>query len=109
MKSPLLIVVAAAALLAGCAGPAPAPAPVAAAKAPAAPAPPPPPQCNAEGAKFAIGQQASPQLEAAARARSDSSVSRVLKPRDAATLELNGSRINLDVDARNRVKGVRCG
>lgn len=109
MKKFLFMVVGAAALLAGCAGPAPAPATGVSANAPAAPAPPPPPQCNADGAKFAIGQQVSPQLEAAARVRSDATVSRVLRPHDAATLELNASRINLDVDAHNRVKGVRCG
>jgi len=28
---------------------------------------------------------------------------------DAATTELDGGRLNLDVDARNRVTDVRCG
>ena len=99
----LLFSVAAAALMAGCAAPAPAPV--------AAPAPPPEPvyQCNADGARFAVGQPLTPQLEAAARVRSGAGAVRVLKPGEAATTELNGGRLNLDVDARNRVIDVRCG
>jgi hypothetical protein len=99
----LLLAVAGAALMAGCAAPAPAPVP--------APAPPPEPvyQCNADGARFAVGQPLTPQLEAAARVRSGAGVVRVLKPGDAATMELNGGRLNLDVDARGRVTDVRCG
>ncbi|MFM9921922.1 I78 family peptidase inhibitor [Variovorax sp. H27-G14] len=94
----------AAILLAGCAAPAPAP-------APAAPAPPPEPvfQCSADGARFAVGQPLTPQLEAAARVRAGAGTVRVLKPGEAATTELNGGRLNLDVDARNRVSDVRCG
>ncbi|WP_454904364.1 I78 family peptidase inhibitor [Variovorax gossypii] len=105
-KSLLLTVAGAVALLAGCAAPAPAPAP-----APAAPVPPPAPvyQCNADGARFAVGQPLTPQLEAAARVRAGAGVVRVLKPGEAATTELNGGRLNLDVDARNRVTEVRCG
>ena len=99
----LLLAVAGAALMAGCAAPAPAPAP--------APASPPEPvyQCNADGARFAVGQPLTPQLEAAARVRSGAGIVRVLKPGDAATMELNGGRLNLDVDARGRVTDVRCG
>ncbi|MGJ7529222.1 I78 family peptidase inhibitor [Variovorax sp. GB1P17] len=103
-QSLMLTVVAGAALMAACAAPAPAPAP-----APAAPPPEPVYQCNADGARFAVGQPLTPQLEAAARSRSGAGVLRVLKPNQAATMELNGGRLNLDVDARNRVTGVRCG
>ncbi|MGJ7610394.1 MULTISPECIES: I78 family peptidase inhibitor [unclassified Variovorax] len=107
-QSLLLAAFAAAALLAGCAAPAAAPA---SAPAVAAPAPPPEPvfQCSAEGARFAVGQLLTPQLEAAARARAAAGTVRVLKPGTAATTELNGGRLNLDVDARNRVSNVRCG
>jgi uncharacterized lipoprotein YajG len=100
----LLLAAFAAALLAGCAAPAPAP-------AAAAPVPPPEPvfQCSADGARFAVGQPLTPQLEAAARVRAAAGTVRVLKPGDAATTELNGGRLNLDVDARNRVTDVRCG
>ena len=104
-QSLLLAAFGAAVLLAGCAAPAPAPAPV------AAPAPPPEPvyQCSADGARFAVGQPLTPQLEAAARVRAAAGTVRVLKPGEAATMELNGGRLNLDVDARNRVTDVRCG
>jgi hypothetical protein len=100
----LLLAAFAAALLAGCAAPAPAP-------AASAPVPPPEPvfQCSADGARFAVGQPLTPQLEAAARVRAAAGTVRVLKPGDAATTELNGGRLNLDVDARNRVTDVRCG
>lgn len=101
----LLLAVAGAALMVGCAAPAPAPAP-----APVAPPPPEPVyQCNADGARFAVGQPLTPQLEAAARVRSGAGTVRVLKPGEATTMELNGGRLNLDVDARNRVTEVRCG
>lgn len=104
----LLAVFGAAVLLAGCAAPAPAPAP---ALVPVAPAPPPEPvyQCSADGARFAVGQPLTPQLEAAARVRAGAGTVRVLKPGSAATTEQNGGRLNLAVDARNRVSNVRCG
>ena len=102
----LLSALVAAALLSGCAAPgtvpAPAPAPVAAAPAPQA-------QCNADGAKFAIGQPASAQLETASRVHAGAESVRILKPNQVVTLEFNGGRLNLVVDARNRVTAVRCG
>ncbi|RRH91562.1 peptidase inhibitor I78 [Variovorax beijingensis] len=99
----LLSAVAGAVLLSACAAPAPAPAPASAA--------PPEPvfQCNADGARFAVGQPLSPQLEAAARVRAGAGTVRALKPGEAVTMELNGGRLNLDVDARGRVTDVRCG
>jgi hypothetical protein len=75
----------------------------------AAPAPAPQAQCNADGAKFAIGQPASAQLEAAARVRAGAERVRVLKPNQVVTMEFNGGRLNLVVDARNHVTAVRCG
>lgn len=97
----LLLAAAGAFLLAGCAAPA----------TESAPASPPEPvfQCNADGARFAVGQPLTPQLEAAARVRAGAGIVRVLKPGEAVTMELNGGRLNLDVDARNRVTDVRCG
>jgi uncharacterized lipoprotein YajG len=99
----LLPTVAAAALMAGCAASAPG-------TAPASAAPPAPVyQCNADGARFAVGQPLTPQLEAAARVRAGAGIVRVLKPGDVVTMELNGGRLNLDVDVRSRVTDVRCG
>lgn len=94
----------------GCAAPAPAPesagaAPVAA----STPAPAPQARCQAEGARFAVGQLVTPQLEAAARFRGTADSVRVIKPGQAVTMEINEARLNLDVDARGRVTDVRCG
>jgi len=97
--------VAGAILLSACAAPAPAPTPASASAAP----PEPVFQCNADGARFAVGQPLSPQLEAAARVRAGAGTVRALKPGEAVTMELNGGRLNLDVDARGRVTDVRCG
>lgn len=99
----LLPTVAVVALVAGCAASAPASAPASAAS------PAPVYQCNADGARFAVGQALTPQLEAAARVRAGAGIVRVLKPGDVVTMELNGGRLNLDVDARSRVTDVRCG
>ncbi|BEP47613.1 MULTISPECIES: I78 family peptidase inhibitor [Variovorax] len=101
----LLSAVAGAVLLSACAAPAPAPTPASASAAP----PEPVFQCNADGARFAVGQPLSPQLEAAARVRAGAGTVRALKPGEAVTMELNGGRLNLDVDARGRVTDVRCG
>ncbi|MDH6169869.1 hypothetical protein M2282_005038 [Variovorax boronicumulans] len=103
----LLLTVAGAALVAGCAASAPASAP---AQAPASTARSEPVyQCNADGARFAVGQPLTPQLEAAARVRSGAGTVRLRKPGEAVTMELNGARLNLHVDARNRVTDVGCG
>lgn len=101
-------------LLMACAAPPPPPTapvvgvPVAVKPAPM-PAPAPPPECSAAGARFAVGQALSPQLEVAARTRANAAVSRVLKPGQAVTMEFNAARLNLEVDARGRVTAVRCG
>lgn len=98
--------------LAGCAAPAPAPAPVPVAVAPTSvprPAALPEARCSEAGAKFAIGQALSPSLEAAARQRAGADRVRVLKPGQAVTMEFSGTRLNIEVDARNRVAAVRCG
>jgi hypothetical protein len=75
----------------------------------AAPAPASQAQCNADGTKFAIGQPASAQLATAARIRAGAESVRILQPNQVVTLEFNGGRLNLVVDARNRVTAVRCG
>lgn len=100
-------------LLTACAAPPPPPVPAAAvpvaARPAPMPAPVPQPECSATGARFAVGQALSSQLEAAARTRANATVSRVLKPGQAVTMEFNAARLNLEVDARGRVTAVRCG
>lgn len=109
-SSSLLLAALAAAALAGCASaPAPAPAALPQVAAPVPPPPPPPPACDAAGAQFAVGQPFTPPLEAAVRARASAASVRVLKPGQPATMDFNPARVNIDLDARNRVKAVRCG
>lgn len=107
-------------VLGGCASQpfaqAPAPGNVASAPTPApspAPAPTPAPvpagECNAAPAQFAVGQVVSTQLENEARIRSGSQTVRVLRPGQMVTMEFNGRRLNLDVDASGRILRVRCG
>ncbi|MEP6722049.1 MAG: I78 family peptidase inhibitor [Variovorax sp.] len=105
--SPLLLALLPFALIAGCAS-APAPAP-AAPSVVAAPPPPSAPQCNATGAQFAIGQAGTAQLEAAAAHRAGALTARSLRPGQATTMEFNGSRLNLELNAQGRVTAVRCG
>lgn len=85
-------------ILAGCAQPGPAPAPT-----------PPGSTCTAEPAAFAVGRQATPALIEEARRRAGASRTRVLRPGQVVTMEFDGSRLNLQVDAADRVLTVRCG
>lgn len=103
-------------VLGGCASQpfaqAPAPGNVASTPSPApapAPAPVPAGECNAAPAQFAVGQAVSAQLENEARIRSGSQTVRVLRPGQMVTMEFNGKRLNLDVDASGRILRVRCG
>lgn len=77
------------------------------------PAPTAPPQagreCNAQPAQFAVGQAYGEALADEVRRRSGASDLRVLRPGMAATMEFNPQRVNLDLDAGNRVTRVRCG
>ena len=77
------------------------------------PAPPPPiiapGQCDASAAQFAVGQTASAQLAADARARAQAERVRLLRPGQVVTMEFDAGRLSLDVDAGERVVSVRCG
>lgn len=88
-------------LLAACAQP---PAPPAAPAAPTTPG-----ICQAEPARFAVGQGLSPGLVEEARRRSGASQARVLRPGQVVTMEFNAARLNLLVDEGQRVTAVRCG
>ncbi len=91
-----------AALLAACAQP------------PAQPSPSPAPapsngSCKAAGAQFAIGQLATANLVEQARQRAGAEMARMLRPGQVVTMEYNGSRLNVKVDAGNKVTEVTCG
>jgi hypothetical protein len=56
-----------------------------------------------------VGQAAtSTSIEQARSAAAAESV-RTLKPGQATTMEFNGNRLNVDVDASNIITNVRCG
>lgn len=65
--------------------------------------------CSAQEARAAIGAAATPerveQVRQQARARSV----RVLHPGQMVTMEFNGERANIRVDAQNVILGVSCG
>lgn len=102
MRPFLPATLATAALLAACAQP----------PAQTSPAPAPPPasgSCNAAGAQFAVGQLATANLVEQARQRAGAGMARMLRPGQVVTMEYNGSRLNVKVDAGNRVIDVTCG
>jgi hypothetical protein len=65
--------------------------------------------CDAAGAQFASGQEATPALLQEARRRSGSVRVRVIKPGQFVTQEFDEARLTLEVDASNRITRVRCG
>ncbi|HBM63362.1 MAG TPA: hypothetical protein DD418_05840 [Pseudomonas sp.] len=66
-------------------------------------------RCEASGADFAMGKQASAELLEQARKASGSQMARILKPHDVVTLEYRSERLNLNVDEQGRVTRVNCG
>ena len=94
---------AAAALLMATALPACAPMP------PADPGPPQMGQCNAELARWAIGQAATSEVVERIRIDTRSSVARVIRPGQAVTMDFSAARVNVHVNERNAITGVTCG
>ena len=114
MKMPLLALCATLALAACSSSPAAsdstAPTP---AESPAAVATTTPPmladECKAEPAKQFIGKVASAEVVENARVASDAKTARVIKPGMAVTMDYRGDRLNINVDADNKVASVNCG
>lgn len=73
------------------------------------PMPPMEDRCNAELAKSAIGKAATPQVVEQARIDARADVARVLKPGQMVTMEYLAGRLNVDVNERNAITGLRCG
>ncbi|MBB4128139.1 hypothetical protein GGR77_003466 [Xanthomonas translucens] len=74
-----------------------------------APEAPPVGTCDASQAQGLVGQAAEQALVDQARIDTGSKSVRVLKPNQAVTMEFNGERLNIEVDAKNVITGVRCG
>lgn len=66
-------------------------------------------RCDASGADFAMGKQASAELLEQARKASGSQIARILKPHDVVTLEYRSERLNLNVNEQGVVNRVNCG
>lgn len=84
-------------------------------------APPPPPMaagepneesamgCETKPGQWAVGKVADDTLVAKVKADTGSDRVRVIRPGMAVTMDYREDRVNLDVDADNRVLTVRCG
>jgi len=66
-------------------------------------------RCNAELAKSHIGKAATAQVVEQARIDARADVARVLKPGQMVTMEFLAGRLNVDVNERNAIIGLRCG
>jgi len=83
--------------------------------APATPAPATPPgdamaqQCKADSAQSFVGRVADDATVAAARAAAGAGAVRVIKPGQAITMDYSDSRLNVNVDAQNKIVKLSCG
>lgn len=66
-------------------------------------------RCDAGKAQSAVGQNASQDVVDKAVSDSGSSTARVIKPGQAVTMDFREDRLNIEVDAGNKVTAVRCG
>ncbi len=66
-------------------------------------------RCEAKGAEFALGKQASAELLEQARSRSGAQIARILGPDDMVTLEYRSERLNLNADSTGKIERVNCG
>ena len=65
--------------------------------------------CDDSQAQWAIGKKVTDAEVEQARTDSGAESVRTLKPDQAATMDFNDKRLNLDMDAGGVVTGVRCG
>ena len=68
-----------------------------------------PASCNAEAARWAIGRAPDAATVERARAETGSRSVRVLTPGMAATMDFVQDRLNIDVNDRGAITGLRCG
>lgn len=75
----------------------------------AAPEPPPIGSCDATQVQSLVGQALTDAVSEQARSDAGAKSVRVLKPGQMVSMEFNGERLNLEVDAKNVIASVRCG
>lgn len=68
-----------------------------------------PSTCNAEAARWAIGRAPNADVVERARVETGSRNVRVLTPGMAATMDFQQDRLNIDVNERGAITGLRCG
>lgn len=66
-------------------------------------------RCNADLAKAVIGKSATAQVVEQARVDARADIARVLRPGQIVTMEFRAGRLNVDVNERNAITGLRCG
>lgn len=76
---------------------------------PVEPSPPYTGQCDAELARWAIGQAATSDVVERIRIDTRSQVARVIRPGQAVTMDFSPARVNVHVNERNAITGVTCG
>ena len=65
--------------------------------------------CNAATVSWAIGRAATPDVVERARLESGSADVRVIKPGDMVTADFRGDRLNITVNERGAIIGLKCG
>lgn len=65
--------------------------------------------CNADGARWAIGQAVDDDVVNRVLRDTSSRDARVLRPGDMATMDFRPDRVNIDVNERGAITGIRCG
>jgi type II secretory pathway pseudopilin PulG len=71
--------------------------------------PPPVGSCDASQVQGLVGQTWSEAMQAQAKDDAGASEVRVLKPNQPVTMEFIGERLNIEIDEKGLVSGVRCG
>lgn len=66
-------------------------------------------QCNAEGTGWTLGREPGNDVVERARIESGSATVRVIRAGEMVTTDFRGDRLNLTVNARNAIDGVKCG
>ena len=66
-------------------------------------------ECDASKASALVGREATSELGAEALRRTGAAMLRWLPPGAFVTMDYRRDRLNIELDARNRVTGFKCG
>ena len=65
--------------------------------------------CNAQPEQSAVGKNSTAKVVEAARVSAGALMARIIRPGQMVTKEFDAERLNLEVDAADRIVAVRCG